>query len=199
MDQVDAKPKKKVPGRKDAVAAGKLVFLRMPRKADRAEYIRLRQASRKFLERWEPIPRAGLDPWGDSGFDLELEMRETPRTRRFLVCRVTDGVIVGRLSMSGIERGIQQTCHFGYWVGAEHARQGYTTEAVRLGLRYAFGPMGLHRVEANLIPENEASRGVVVKAGLKLEGYSPRYLKIRGRWRDHERWAVVKEEWKVGG
>jgi len=116
-----------------------------------------------------------------------------------LVCRRCDGVIVGKLSMSGIERGIQQSCHFGYWVGAAYARRGYTTEAVRLGLRYAFRTLKLHRVEANLIPENAASRGVVVAAGLRKEGFSPGYLKIRGRWRDHERWAVVREDWRGGG
>jgi [ribosomal protein S5]-alanine N-acetyltransferase len=189
----------KVSGRGDAVAAGKLVFLRVPVEEDRGEFIELRRASRKFLEKWEPIPPKGLDPWGDSGFDRELALAETERTRRLLVCQRSDGVIVGKLSISGIERGIQQSCHFGYWVGEAFARRGYAAEAVRLGIGYAFRTLKLHRVEANLIPENAASRGVVVAAGLQKEGFSPRYLKIRGRWRDHERWAVVKEDWKPGG
>lgn len=193
------------PGRRSAAAGlaaavevGRLVFLRPPEEKDRGEFIALRGGSRRFLERWEPIPRPGLDPFGDSGFDLELEMRATERTRRFLVCRKADGVIVGRLSMNGIERGIQQSCHFGYWVGAGHARRGYTSEAVRLGLRHAFGVMRLHRVEANVQPHNEASKRVAAAAGLRYEGFSPKYLKIRGKWADHERWAVTREVWRMG-
>ena len=187
----------KTPGLSKAVEVGKMVFLRPPTDRDRAEFVALRRGSRKFHERWEPIPRAGLDPWGDSGFDLEMEMRETARTRRFLVCRLADGVIVGRLSMSGIERGIQQSCHFGYWMGEEFTGKGYMSEAVRLGLRHAFYALKLHRVEANMQPHNEASRRVVMAAGLKQEGYSPKYLKIRGKWADHERWAVTKEGWRM--
>lgn len=183
----------RLPGR---VAAGKRVFLRFPNEADRAEFIALRRNSRNFLEKWEPIPRAGLDPWGDSGFDRELELADTEHTKRLLICRKPDSVIVGRLSISGIERGIQQTCHFGYWMGAEHIRKGYCSEAVRLGLRYAFRKLGLHRVEANLQPNNIASRGVAMAAGLKQEGYSPRYIKIRGQWKDHERWAITIEDWR---
>jgi len=187
-----------VPGLSKAVEVGKLVFLRPPTDKDRAEFVALRRGSRKFLERWEPIPRAGIDPYGDTGFDLEMELRETARTRRFLVCRKADGVIVGRLSMSGIERGIQQSCHFGYWMGVAYTGKGYMSEAVRLGLRHAFNTLKLHRVEANMQPTNEASRRVVIAAGLKQEGYSPKYLKIRGRWADHERWAVTREVWRMG-
>ena len=180
----------------ERVAKGRLVVLRLPTEADRAEFIALRRASRSLHEKWEPIPRPGLDPWGDTGFSLELERAQTPHTKRLLICRTTDGVIVGRLGISGIERGIQQTCHFGYWIGAEHMRKGYCSEAVRLGLRYAFTKLKLHRVEANLQPDNEASRGVAKAAGMKQEGYSPRYIKIRGKWKDHERWAITIEDWR---
>lgn len=178
------------------VAQGRLVYLRFPTESDRVEFIALRRDSRAFLEKWEPLPRPGLDPWGDTGFDRELELADTEHTKRLLICRKPGGVIVGSLGISGIERGIQQTCHFGYWIGAEHVRRGYCSEAVRLGLRYAFNRLKLHRVEANLQPDNIASRGVAIAAGLKQEGYSPRYIKIRGQWKDHERWAITIEDWR---
>ena len=72
------------------------------------------------------------------------------------------------------------------------------TEAVRLLLRHAFARMKLHRVEANIQPGNLASLALVKRAGFIKEGYSRRYLKICGRWRDHERWAILAEDWKAG-
>ena len=81
----------------------------------------------------------------------------------------------------------------GYYVGAPFASRGHLTEGVGLALRHAFGRLRLHRIEANIQPENEASRRVAARNGFRLEGYSPRYLKIGGRWRDHERWAALAD------
>jgi ribosomal-protein-alanine N-acetyltransferase len=72
------------------------------------------------------------------------------------------------------------------------------TEAMRLLLRHAFTKLKLHRIEANIQPENQASIALVKRAGFVREGYSRRYLKICGRWRDHERWAILVEDWKAG-
>lgn len=184
-----------------AVETGRLVYLRRPTEGDREEFKALRGRNRSFLERWEPIP-PGVDAFTDAEldrtFDRELKLRKGKSDERFLICRVEDGAIVGKISISGITRGALQECRLGYWLGREFARQGYMSEAVALATRYAFLTLGLHRVEANMQPHNEASRGVVVKNGFRQEGYSPRYLRIRGRWRDHERWAITLEDWKAG-
>ena len=84
----------------------------------------------------------------------------------------------------------------GYHVGAQYADKGYMTEALRLMLRYAFKYLKLHRLEANIQPANVASLALVRRAGFVREGFSRRYLKICGRWRDHERWAIIAEDWK---
>ncbi len=69
-------------------------------------------------------------------------------------------------------------------------------EGLELLLRHSFRGLGLHRVEANIQPENNASVALVRGAGFRLEGLSKRYLKVGGRWRDHERWAITAEDWK---
>jgi ribosomal-protein-alanine N-acetyltransferase len=115
----------------------------------------------------------------------------------FLICRVGDGAVVGSISLSQIVRGNFQSAYLGYYVGGQYAGRGHMTEALRLMLRHAFLRLKLHRVEANIQPGNAASIALVRRAGFVREGYSRRYLKICGRWRDHERWALVAEEWKT--
>lgn len=183
-----------------AVQVGALVYLRRPAEPDRAEFIELRRASRRHLERWEPIPR-GVDAFTptelNKAFDRELKLRQTESDERFLICLCETGEIAGKVSISGITRGPLQECRLGYWIGRRFTRRGCMTEAVGLACRHAFLTLGLHRVEANMQPHNLASRSVVRKNGFTQEGYSPRYLRIRGRWVDHERWAINLEDWKA--
>ncbi|HMB34243.1 MAG TPA: GNAT family protein, partial [Methylomirabilota bacterium] len=113
-----------------------------------------------------------------------------------LICRKPDGAILGAINLNEIIRGPAQSAFLGYWIGAAHARQGYMTEALSLALRHAFGSLRLHRVEANILPVNVPSIALVRRAGFHYEGYSPGYLKIDGRWEDHERWALVADRWK---
>jgi len=89
--------------------------------------------------------------------------------------------------------------YLGYYIGAPHAGQRYMTEALQLMLRTAFRTLGLHRVGANVQPGDRASIALVERAGFRREGYSRRYLKIARRWRDHERWALLAEEWRSRG
>lgn len=102
---------------------------------------------------------------------------------------------MGAVNLSQIFRGGFQNCYMGYQIGGPFAGQGYMGEALHLALGHAFHTLGLHRVEANVQPENTASIALVKRVGFRLEGYSPRYLKIGGRWRDHARWAILREEW----
>lgn len=180
-----------------AVQRGPTVLLRYPTPRDRVEYLALRQASRRLIEPWEPAAPPAFDPFGEAWFERELRYRRGPDAERLLVCRLEDGAIVGRVWIGQIVRGPMQSCTIGYWTGLPFVGRGYMTEAVGLTLRHCFTTLRLHRVEANIQPDNEPSRRVVQRNGFRLEGYSPRYLKIRDRWRDHERWAITVEDWRA--
>jgi ribosomal-protein-alanine N-acetyltransferase len=179
-----------------AVEIGALVYLRYPVPRDREAYVALRQNSRLHLECWEPRPPDGSDAFGEAHFERVLKSRRTQDQERFLILELATRRIVGQVSLGGIIRGPLQSAFMGYWIGAEFTGRGYMTEAAGLCLRHAFRTLGLHRVEANIQPHNEPSRAVARKNRLRLEGFSPRYLKIDGRWADHERWAITLEEWR---
>ena len=114
----------------------------------------------------------------------------------YIGCRVEDGAIVGFATLSMIIRGPLQQAFVGYGGVAGLGGRGYMTETLRLVLREAFATHRLHRLEANIQPGNEASRALAERCGFELEGFSPRYLKVGGRWRDHERWALRAEQWR---
>jgi [ribosomal protein S5]-alanine N-acetyltransferase len=170
------------------------VLIRAPRLADEAEVLSIRHRSREWLEKWEPNPPAGRDLFSTDGYAAWVEQARTDQRRRFLVCKAADGVVMGQVSLSEIMRGPLQQAFLGYWIAEEFAGKGYMTEALVLALRVAFLGLGLHRVEANIQPGNTASIALVKKIGFRKEGFSPGYLEIRGQWSDHERWAILAEE-----
>jgi ribosomal-protein-alanine N-acetyltransferase len=174
---------------------GERVFLRYPAASDRAEYLAVRRRSRAFLAPWEATPIGGPGPFSAADFDRLMKSRRTESSHRLLVCGTSDGTILGQVSLGGIVRGAFQSAFLGYWIGEEHSRQGFMSEAVSLALDAAFGPLGLHRVEANIIPDNRASLRLVKKLGFRFEGLALRYLRIAGRWQDHQHWAITAEEW----
>ena len=107
---------------------------------------------------------------------------------------VDGGDLVGIFTISQIVRGYFQSAYLGYYANARHAGKGLMGEAMALVLDHAFGPLALHRLEANIQPGNAPSIALARGAGFRLEGYSPRYLLIGGRWRDHERYAITADE-----
>jgi ribosomal-protein-alanine N-acetyltransferase len=182
-----------------AAEIGERVFLRSPEARDRDEFLRVRAQSRAFLEPWEPLPPDGSDPFGPGSFDRLLESSHGERARRFFVCPRETGEIAGQISLGEITRGALQSCYAGYWVAEPHARKGLMTEGLALVVRHAFTTLRLHRVEANIMPHNAPSRALVRRSGFRLEGVAKRFLRIAGRWRDHERWAITIEEWERAG
>jgi [ribosomal protein S5]-alanine N-acetyltransferase len=174
----------------DARAGGR-VYLRAPARADRAEFISLMRASRAFHRPWATAPT------DDEAFEAYLVDSRRPDFEAMLACRREDRAILGFFNLSHITRGSLQSAYLGYAVGSTFAHQGYMREGIDLVLQEAFLTVRLHRIEANIQPGNQASIALARGAGFSREGFSPRYLKIGGRWRDHERWAILAEDWRA--
>jgi ribosomal-protein-alanine N-acetyltransferase len=167
------------------------VQIRPPTYADQIEFLTAMRASRRFHHPWLTAPTT------PQGYEILMERAADPRYAPMLVCRRSDAAIVGFFNIGEIVRGRLQSGFLGYGAVAQHAGHGYMSEGLRLVLAQAFGELGLHRVEANIQPGNRPSISLVQRAGFVREGYSERYLKIGGRWRDHERWAIRAEQWRA--
>ena len=168
------------------------VFLKTPEEQDGEEFLALMEASARFLRPWVYPPR------DTEAYRAYVGACASPRFEGLLICRTQDRRIVGVANLSEIVRGVFQSAYLAFYVGAPFARQGYMSEGLQLVLRHAFRVMKLHRLEANIQPGNTRSQKLVRALGFQQEGYSPRYLKIGGRWRDHQRWAILRESWDGG-
>ena len=171
-------------------------MLRHPQPEDADEFLELRRLSADFHAPWEPGSPPGTDPFTAEAFRQYLVGAQDERRIRLLLCRREDGAILGGINLNEIVRGAFQSAYLGYWIGLPFARRGYMREGLELALRHAFDELALHRLEANIRPEDVASIALASGAGFRLEGFSPRYLCIAGEWRDHERWALLADEWR---
>jgi ribosomal-protein-alanine N-acetyltransferase len=124
-------------------------------------------------------------------FSSLVQRMQGPGNHGFVLRRVDDDALVGWIEFTNVVRGAFLSAYLGYYAFAGHERQGLMSEGLCLAVRHAFRELKLHRLEANIQPANRASIALVRRCGFHHEGHSPRYLKIRGRWRDHERWAIL--------
>lgn len=103
------------------------------------------------------------------------------------------GALAGAIEL-GIARE-HRRAELGYWIGVEHWGRGIATEAARRMAAYAFGELGLNRLQAHHFSRNPASGRVLQKIGMRYEGRSRQYLYKRDRPEDVERYALLREEW----
>ena len=153
--------------------------------ADQAEFLSAVAKSREFHRPWVAPPAT------TEAFRAVFKRSQDPANSTCLVRRSDTGALVGFINTSNIIRGSFQSAFLGYYAFAGHERQGLMRDGLRAAIRTAFNDLKLHRLEANIQPGNQASIALVRSCGFAKEGFSPRYLKIAGRWRDHERWAIL--------
>jgi [ribosomal protein S5]-alanine N-acetyltransferase len=166
------------------------VVLTHPEPDDERDFLAAMRASRQLHRPWIYPPLTGADY---RRYLASLDERKIG----YLGRRREDDAIVGWANVSEIVRGGFQNAFLGYSGIGGHAGQGYMTETLQLVLRDAFTRLKLHRLEANIQPDNGPSLRLAQRCGFEREGFSPRYLKVGGRWRDHERWAIRQETWKA--
>lgn len=175
---------------------GRRVYVRPPTESDWSEWVELREVSRDFLIPWEPTWPA--DCLTRTAFRRRLrhyadEWHSGAGYAFFIFSRDGDR-LQGGITLSNVRRGVAQTGTLGYWVGKPYSRQGVMSDGIRCMLRFCFESLRLHRVDAACLPRNAASRGVLVKAGFREEGFAPKYLRINGEWEDHMLFAILDHE-----
>ena len=184
------------PGGQQPVIHGDKVYLRYPRISDYLSWARLRSESREFLTKWEPV-------WAEDELTRGAFRRRIKRYHKetrldsayvFFVFRASDDMLMGGCTLSNVRRGVTQCCALGYWIGARFARKGYMHDAIKALIPFVFTTLGLHRIEAACLPENQPSRNLLAKLGFREEGIARRYLLINGEWSDHVLFALLEDE-----
>jgi ribosomal-protein-alanine N-acetyltransferase len=165
-------------------------ILEKPSARRREEFLAAVTRSRKLHRNLASPPRT------DEEFSENLKRFRSQAHMGYWVC-TEDGELAGVININEIVRGRFCSGYLGYYAFVPHNGHGYMKRGLCAVLAEAFGKHRLHRLEANIQPDNEASRSLIQRLGFRLEGFSPRYLKIAGRWCDHERWAITAEEWKT--
>ena len=167
------------------------------RRRDAAEWSGLRMANEAWLRPWEP---SSPIPWHirHSPASYRVMRRAIARRARLgmsvpFAIRV-EGRLAGQVTVDNIVRGALRSGYLGYWIDRAVAGRGMASLAVALVCDHAFGPVGLHRVQADIRPENGPSQRLVERLGFQREGLLRRYLDIDGEWRDHISYGLLAED-----
>jgi ribosomal-protein-alanine N-acetyltransferase len=176
-------------GRRKILAEGEAVYLFEPTRDSAEVFLAMTAASQSFHQPW-------VYPAQDQRrFRGYLDRLDGGHAYGFLLGRLEDDALLGVININDVIFGGLRTGSLGYYIAADFARRGYMSEGLSLVLDRAFTELKLHRLEANVQPGNAASLGLIQRLGFRKEGFSPAYLQIDGVWRDHERWAILAEEW----
>lgn len=170
------------------LATGPRVALRRFTTGDAEEFVTRVRESKSLHHPWlfPPSTVAAYQSYAS-------RLLDDPAKDGFLVCERDGGGIAGFININNIVAGAFHSGALAYGAFAHAAGRGLMSEGLDLVIRYAFGPLGLHRLEINVQPGNAPSIALARRAGFRLEGFSPNFLHIDGAWRDHERWAVTAE------
>jgi ribosomal-protein-alanine N-acetyltransferase len=175
--------------------AGQRVVLRALQVEDWNDWVRLRSLSASFLQPWEPEwPRnASTRDYYMSYWRRLVRRWLQDREYAFVLCaKEPGGAILGGINITDIKREATQTGTLGYWIGSPYAGRGFMKEAAAIMVEFAFRELGLHRVEATCMPENQPSLKLLRGVGMQEIGLAKRYMKINGEWKDHLLFEMVK-------
>lgn len=163
------------------------IFIREPKRDDKNDFVAAMQRSQALHHPWVKAPLTRQE------FDEYFQRYQQANQKSFLVCQSNN--IVGVFNISEIVRGLFQNAYLGFYVVADYASKGYMSAGLKLVLEKVFNELALHRIEANIQPENTRSIQLVKNNSFRYEGFSPHYLKINDEWRGHEHWAMTLEDY----
>lgn len=166
----------------------KEIIIREPTQEDKDNFLAAMRRSQKLHYPWVKAPLTSEE------FDEYLQRFQQPNQKSYLVCDLS-GHIVGVFNISEIVRGLFQNAYLGFYAVASYARKGYMSAGLKKVLEKVFKELNLHRLEANIQPDNAHSLYLIKNNGFRYEGFSPRYLKINNEWRGHEHWAMTLEDY----
>jgi ribosomal-protein-alanine N-acetyltransferase len=171
------------------------VELRLPEPGDADAFLDLVVRNREHFRPYEPRRPPAYFTLSGQREQIAAAQRQAESGERFEfgVWQRNGGGLVGRISVGGIARGALQNAYLGYGIDCDHSGRGYATQAVTLAVEVAFRDLGLHRVQAAVVPENTASARVLEKVGFREEGLARRYLFLDGQWKDHRMFALVND------
>jgi ribosomal-protein-alanine N-acetyltransferase len=172
------------------------ILLRLPRLSFSHSLLDYYRRNEAFLEEFEPKRAGSFYTCAYQTEQLRKEKAEAENQtafRFYLFLKTDPQALIGSVALSNIVRGCFLSCFLGYKLDQDHRNKGYMTQAIRSAVRFAFDELRLHRIEANVMPRNPASRRVLEKCGFREEGFSPQYLKINGVWEDHVHMVLLNE------
>ncbi|MFP5218237.1 MAG: GNAT family N-acetyltransferase [Actinomycetes bacterium] len=177
------------------------VGVRPLRRRDARAWVEVRVRNEAWLAPWEGRPEGAPDlSWRERHSRAVFAAMHRTGSREARAGRSLPFVVTyqdrlaGQVTVSNIVRGAFDSAAVGYWVDERVAGKGVAPTALALVIDHCFGGLGLHRVEANVRPENAASLRVVRKLGFTEEGLHRRFLFIDGDWRDHLCFSILRDD-----
>jgi ribosomal-protein-alanine N-acetyltransferase len=172
---------------------GHKIYLRFLQETDVDALVDLHRRNREFFQAYTPKRSEEFytAEYQRKRIKDSLVLKEEDKQYTFGVFLAATEELVGIVELTEVLRGPLQSCWIGYYLDQEQNGHGYTTEAVRLVVDYAFDVLGLHRIEAGVMPHNIGSIRVLEKAGFYREGLNRKNVKINGKWEDHLHFAIV--------
>lgn len=174
---------------KDILSTGKRIYLRKPHMQDKYDFVSSLKKSKKFHYPWI-INKINLSFY--QGYLLRFEKN----SEGHFVCCLKTNSILGVINVNDISPGPEKTGFLGFYAFVQHARKGYMSEGMQLVIERSFNSMRLQRLEANIQPSNVASKNFINRLGFQQQWHSRRFLRVAGRWKDHERWTLEKQDWE---
>jgi ribosomal-protein-alanine N-acetyltransferase len=172
------------------------IYLRPLDLADAPAMLELKMRNRSFFQPFEPIRSEGHYTLEEQKNEIKNGVTSSEQDQSYIfgVYLTQSDLLIGRIAITSVSRGVFQNAYLGYFIDQAHNGRGYATAAVMLVVHKAFEELNLHRLQAGVMPRNERSIRVLEKAGFRREGLAQRYLKINGQWEDHALFAITVED-----